>query len=163
MCACSQSIWNRQSNVCRCESDVFVCVQVWWWGKHGLRFPDSRWRSCLVWKITGASVSPGAPQEPPRAARCTSASHVSINTLTHRLFFTGRVFAQSAVTAGDSQTLWLHVYWHTHIRSVRESVSWLKVMEHLCRSETADRRQSGAHKHTHTHTGDCLDISLWSY
>ncbi len=148
--------------VCVC---VCVCVQVWWWGKHGSRSHGSRWRSCLDWKITGANVSPGAPQEPPRAARCTSASHVSINTHTHTHTHTHCFNEKSLCSVcsdcrrflclTDTLASCLLTHTHTHTRTVRKSVSWLKVMEHLCRSESADRRQSGAHKHTHklTHRG----------
>lgn len=40
------------------------------------RCHGSRWRSCLGWRITGASAWPGAPRAPPRVAGPMSASHV---------------------------------------------------------------------------------------
>lgn len=54
-----------------------LCPQVWWWERWTSRCLGLRWRSCLDWRTTGASVWPGAQPAPPRATAPTFASHVS--------------------------------------------------------------------------------------
>ena len=58
-----------------------VVVQVWWSGRWTSRCPGPRWRSCLAWRTTGASVWLGARRGPPRAAAPTSALPVSTKSM----------------------------------------------------------------------------------